>query len=302
MKPRDIVLPGIVVVLGLLIGVFILAPLLSIYVVPNSPPLLIALLYYAGLPILTVAGATFGVSWYRGRAKDDTHRQEVLQVLKTPVTAFGAVEYTPNLVGEAIVQHPLVWTESDPLYPSLLAHMKNYGDTLALLDAARDYSAKQRAKMVAQIHAVENIVDQKLGGFKGLSPVETAPEKSKPYYIRRLVQYAVYTNAKRLQEKSKQGELRLEKIQEGKRKTNQLLWGPEKLAVGNLVALKRLSKIIQSTASDPKVQAAATAIQESEKQLKTNPSLADFETKRNEVAFALSAGRHSLPGHCEHCS
>lgn len=302
MKPRDIILPGIVVVLGLLIGVFILAPLLSVYVMPNSPPLFIALLYYAGLPILTVAGATFGVTWYRGRSKDDTHRQEVLGVLKTPVTNFGAVEYTPNLVGEAIVQHPLVWAEADPLYPSLIAHMKNYGDTLALLDAARDYSAQQREKMVEQIHTVENIVDQKLAGFNGLSPVEAAPEKSKPYYIKRLVQYAVYTNAQKLQEKSDPAELRVEKIQAGKRKTNQLLWGSEKLAVGNMVALRRLSKIIQSTASDPKVQAAATEIQESEKQLKTNPSLANFEEKRSEIAFALSAGRHALPGHCERCS
>lgn len=302
MRPRDIALPGLVLLLGLFIGIYLLAPLISPTLVAQTPPLYIALLYYAGLPILAVAGASFSFSWYRGRAKDDQHQAEILQILSTPVSSAGEVEYSANLAGEAIVQRPLSWTESNPLYPFTLAHLENYQDTLALLDSARKYSDEQRAKIIEQIHAAEATIDKGLQSFTALPALNAPPEKPKPYYIAHLVRHAVYTNSKTLQEGGTPAELQIEKIQTLKRASNQLLNGPEVLAVGSAANLKKLAHAISKLASNPEIAQATSEIRESEKLLKANPLLVDFEAKRSQIAFALSSGRHELPGHCERCT
>ncbi len=301
MTPRDIALPGLVLLLGLFIGIFLLAPFISPSLVARAPPLFLALLYYAGLPILTLAGASFGVSWYRGRAKDDRHREEILQVLRTPVSSVGEVEYTANPIGEAIVQHPLSWTESNPLYPYTLSHLQNYADTLALLDSARKYSDEQRSRIVEDIQAAEQLIDQKLQSFTVLPALNVPPEKPTPYYNGRLVRYAVFVSSKNLQAGGTPLDLKVVKLQVGKRKSNQLLHGSEVLAVGSTVNLKKLVTTIKRLASNAEVKQAISEIQESEKLLKSNPLLVDFESKRSQIAFALSAGRHELPGHCERC-
>ncbi len=301
MRSRDIALPGIVLVLGLFIGIYFLSPLIAPTIIANAPPIYIALLYYAGLPLLAVAGASFSFTWYRGHAKDDKHRTEILQVISTPVNSAGEVEYKGNLAGDTIVQQPLSWTESNPLYPYTLAHLENYADTLALLDSARKYSDEQREKIVEKIQAAEQLIDQKLQSFTGLPALDSTPEKPTPHYINRLVRYAIFTTSKSLSAKDTPLELRIEKPQTGKRGNNHLIYGSEIIATGSAANLKKLSTTIKKLASSPEVKQATSEIQESEKLLKTNPFLADFEAKRSQIAFALSAGQHQLPGHCERC-
>jgi hypothetical protein len=301
MRSRDVALPGLVLLLGLFIGIYLLAPLISPALMARAPPLYIALLYYAGLPILAVAGASFSFTWYRGRAKDDHHRTEILEVLSTPVSSAGEVEYNGNSSGEAIVQRPLSWTESNPLYPYTLAHLENYADTLALLDSARKYSDEQRGKIVEKIQTAEQLIDQKLSAFTALPALTASPEKSKPHYITHLVRYAILTNSKALQEESTPAELKIQKPDTGKRGNNQLLYGSETIAVGSAANLKKLSTTIRKLAAIPEVKQATSEIQESQALLKANPFLTDFEAKRTQIAFALSAGQHQLPGHCERC-
>lgn len=301
MKRRDIALPGLVVLAGLFIGAYLLAPLISPSLIARAPPILLPLLYYSGLPILSLAGAGFVFTWYRGRIKDDWHRDEILKIINTPVSSVGEVEYSGNLAGEAIIQRPLSWTESDPLYPYCLAHLQNYADTLALLESARKYSDEQRAKIIQEFQAVDQIIDQRLTSFNALPAVDAPLEKSKPYYVKRLARYAIFTHAQNPQGKTAPGDLQVVKLQEGKRKTNQLIRGSDVIAVGSLANLKKLISIIRKSVSDPEVKDATGKIQESERLLKTNPMLQDFEAKRTQIAFALSAGRHKLPGHCERC-
>lgn len=301
MRSRDVALPGIVLLLGLFIGIYLLAPLISPSIMAQAPPLYIALLYYAGLPILAVAGASFSFTWYRGRAKDDHHREEILEVISTPVGSAGEVEYNGNLAGKAFVQRPLSWTESNPLYPYTLAHLENYADTLALLDSARKYSDEQRGKIVEKIQTTQQLIDQKLQSFAALPALNVSPETPKPHYIGHLVRYAILTNSKALQEQSTPLELKIQKPETGKRGNNRLLYGSDVVAVGSAANLKKLSSTIKKLASAPEVKEATSEIQESEKLLKANPFLVDFEAKRSQIAFALSAGQHQLPGHCERC-
>lgn len=302
MRPRDVALPGIVLLLGLFIGIYLLAPLISPTLIAQAPPLYIALLYYAGLPILALAGASFSFTWYRGRSKDDHHREEILEVLSTPVSSAGEVEYTGNMAGEAIVQRPLSWTESNPLYPYTIAHLENYADTLALLDSARKYSDEQRGKIIEKIQAAEQLIDQKLQSFTALPALNTPPEKPQPYYIGHMVRYTIFTNSKGIQAEGTLNGLKIEKPQAGKRGNNQLLYGSEVIAVGSAVNLKKLSSTIKKLASSKDIKQSTSEIQESESLLKANPFLVDFEAKRSQIAFALSAGQHQLPGHCQRCS
>ncbi len=214
-------------------------------------------------------------------------------MLGTPVSSVGVVTYGEDRP----TFHKFSWIEGSELSPFCVSHLKEYGNTLQLLELARKYSEDAGTKNMTTLTDYSAYVEEKLKSFKALSPKDKwEGATGYPYYVKPIVKYIVFNDVMLTKEGRRASFIRVEKGNPSNLTSNGQYFG-----AGDEEALEQLEKLVHAFEADDKVVGYVNDFLKVSAEHAKNTYAEEFEIRKNQVVRELTLGQRELKGHCDLC-